>query len=1005
MWSLHFSRRLFGSAALRCEPARTSSSSLRPSAIESKRTNAPLKSCATSQPSSTSSLDTRIRGAKSLQKLFSLCASTAQPPASALSDPRLSAVGRLYALRIIDSSGVLRQPLGDATLACVEFAESATWHLLDQIERYAVTGAVSVPRSKHLVGLLWHSMKIASSLAGSLRGSDPIHVENKGVTAIKSLTHSPPSDALSSRMLSRWSLVRRCLAVVQLVVDGIVAGLARPNGKDVQQLLMLAAEPIFTHIQTNMPHKDEERVEPDEIHQAMEEARCAALRSIEVLAEQCAHLMTDSELVSVFVSCCSKDVSPRLISFLNQSMRDRAARGFINLALQDCVTLFNISKTYKVPSEVMSILLSQLATVPLCDDETSSSPKANRLQHEHSNRPLLVGCDSDALEVWHSSVRKATFADVGRLCRSLYHQECGVELLRNIDSALTNTLGSAAFVSRLSAESRQDTGGVNTDLFSLSSIIHLFAKNNFWESQAVEKVLQVLPQVPLGNSSKDELVVLGDLCWGMLTLRVDVRRIGFLLDHVIPQLKELPIKNTVKLMGGLYNSLGRDAKRTPDEPDTVFSLDRVPMDDLLAYTLNDEDFSATGGSDIHSPSVSSESSGDGRRDKVIRRMKVLRSLFMDRLEEVTDSQNLSNFMFYAAATIKDINEGDYNALCLKWLANSRNPDFMVKVEALSQLLWALQKNRIYHHATLMRIREIVSCLASDNKVVQLCAKFEVCSMGQLALMSHTLMSFNLVTQDLTDALLTRLEALLDGHRADYPSARGRSEVGDWDVKLTSVIWSIVLSDFTLLNFASLDRLIRLIGRINWRRFVKACRHQDLRKVLQIYTSLEVELPKLSAYMPLWPLHNLIPHQVISAAIRDTISARNSVPVSASQDRVRRSLSSFGVRFKGEYAIYRGITVDFAICRNQDSDEFSPDLVIEMDGPCHYNVICGEYSLPHLKIGAMRLLPTGKTLYRNRIIRKLGYTVESISWIDAHRRAIHVAVGNILNRHEITITRK
>ncbi|GBE59676.1 hypothetical protein, conserved [Babesia ovata] len=805
-------------------------------------------------------------------------------------------------------------------------------------------------------------MKIASSLVDSFKGSDLIHAANKGITSSQSITSSCPDDALSRRIRSRWSLVRRCLAVVQLVVDGIVAGLARPNGKDIQQLLMLAAEPIFTEITTNMPNKGRELLTSDELDQGIEEARNAALRSIEVLAEQYAHMMNDSELISVFVSCCSKDVSPRLISFLAQSMRDRAARGFINLALQDCVTLFNTSKIHKVPNEVISVILSQLETVPFCDHEPSSSPKGDQSPPEHSNRPLLVGCDSDALEVWYSSVRKATFADVGKLSRSLYHQDCGIELLRNIDKALCHSLSSASLCSRLASQSRRDSNGVNSDLLSLSSMIHLFAKNNFRECQALEKIMQMLPNIPLGDNSKDELVVLGDLCWSMLTLQVDVRRLGFLLDHLIPRLKGVPIKNTVKLMGGLHNSLSRDSDRILDESDPVFSLDRVPMDDLLSYTLNDEDFSAASSSVIHSLSASGERSGDGRRDEVVKRMEVLRSLFMDRLEvglalcssifmqEVTDSQNMSNFMFYATATLKDISESDYNALCLRWLANSRNPGFSVKVEALSQLLWALQKNRIYHDGMLRRIRDIVSYLRSRSKVVQLSEKLQHCSMGQLALMSHTLMSFNIITPDFTDALLTRLEVLLDGHRADYPSARGRMEVGDWDVKLTSVIWSIVLSDFTSLGFESLDRLIRLIGRVNWERFMKACRHQDLRKVgrhsclsntsqvLQIYTSLEVELPKLSGYLPLWPLHSLIPEDVISAAIRDTISARNSVPVSVSQDRVRRSLSLSGVRFKGEYAIYRGITVDFAICRNQDSEEFLPDLVIEMDGPCHYNVI-------------------------------------------------------------------
>ncbi|ORM39667.1 uncharacterized protein BXIN_0067 [Babesia sp. Xinjiang] len=984
MWSLHLGGKLLDSRVFRRIPFSASSRLEQCPSFESGRLRCLPKEKRCSASSFSPSLDARLRRVQSLPELRQVCFPTTDFPEGAkLSSSQVSAVGQLYALRIIESSGVLRHPLGAGPIEDVDFAECVTWHLLGLLEHYTTNGESSIPRSKHLVGLAWYSMKIASSLATSIESVSKDFV-SKSLDKNSLCVLISPESPLSNQYLSRLSLIRRCIEVGKGILSRLGIGSINLNGKDVQQLLMLSCEKVFVKMSSNSESNDQEvRISPDLEHE-LEEARRAALRSIEGLAEQYAQVMSDSELLSVFVSCCSKDVSPSLVSFLAQSLRDRAASGVLDVSLRDCTAVFNISKAYPVPTEVTSLLMSQLESSCLLAFE--ESPALRDAATAALSRNTSSGTTSDDTEEVRPLIYKTPFSDIGRFSRSLYHLSCSFTLLRNIDRVLSSTLSSTSFCRRLSSRGRPNSRSLSPGVLTISSIVHLLARNNYRSPESLEKVLVVMPVIPWDVTAQDEMILLADLCWSLLTLEIEAWRLGEFLDKLLSRLDTMPLKHCVKLLGGLYNSMNSASGYRADL-DVSATHDRVPMDDLLAYTLND-------GCDMATPDVNAiiypEAFGnlnrDPHRDCVFRYMRSLRALYMSRFNEVEDLQNLSNFMFYVTSILGDLTHVDYTSLCQRWLEISVLRGTTTKVEGLSQVLWSLQKSRIYHEALLLRICDILH------------EKIDSCSMGQLALMSHTLLTFNMNTPRMMVALLNRVEELAD-------EGSGATGMEVWELKFTSVLWSIVLSDFTLLEDSGIYRLLRLLRRVDWDRFMQVCRHQDLRKILQIQTSIDVELQQSPCYdLPLEYV-DVIPNYVISAAIRDTQSVRNSAPLSASQDKARRCFNSLGVRFRCEYEIYYGITVDFALSRNRRSGDFLPDLVVEIDGPHHYNIICGDGNTSYLHGGTLRLLPNGKTEYRNRILRKLGYNVESISWIDAHRRAIHETLHEILHRHHYCFKRR
>lgn len=134
--------------------------------------------------------------------------------------------------------------------------------------------------------------------------------------------------------------------------------------------------------------------------------------------------------------------------------------------------------------------------------------------------------------------------------------------------------------------------------------------------------------IPWDINNTDELALLGDMCWSLLTLKV---KAGLLKDHLecfISRLSDLPMKHSVKLLGGLYNSVGNSFVR--EDPEPRYSTGRESMDDMLAYTLQCASF----------PSISEDNTATSFKNRpdfggdyeAQRYMQRLRHYFMDRVQ-------------------------------------------------------------------------------------------------------------------------------------------------------------------------------------------------------------------------------------------------------------------------------------------------------------------------------------------------------------------------------------
>eukprot|EP00371_Babesia_bovis_P001825 XP_001610472.1 hypothetical protein [Babesia bovis T2Bo] len=873
----------------------------------------------------------------------------------------INIVYQLYIARLLYTSGVFDGAASVDSIGHLDFAECVTWHLLRSILDSTSTWAVSNPRNKHLVGLAWYSSKLATALF-------------LGHTA-PCVTTPPlvgklifPGVVECSRESVRNSLAKHALEVVVTVLSYIHAD-ARPlNGKDIQQLLMLCCEPVF---QLTMENSGTNNI-PSDFNRELEDARRAALRSIEHLAEQYAGVMDDSELLSVFVSCCTKDVRSSVIAFLAQSLRERMSTGRLNVSLRDFTALFNTSKTYNVPGDILTQVIDHLSRSRF---NTGDETILNRDNEVYATDNPTNGIES--MPTMNSSL-----VDFGRFCKSLYHLHCNKTLLGGIDRCLCSILESFKFNHRM-PRGRNGPRGMNSGVVAICSTIHLLARNGYTESRSVDHILPLLPSIPWDDCIQDDMILLADLCWSLLTLHVDASRLAPCFDRLLRTLNDMPLKHCVKLLGGLYNSLGSTGITSEDVETN--DNERVPMDDLLSYTLNESCETLDNTSLLSSIAMNSTDT-DKRSQAAHVYTRSLRSLYMNRFKEVDDVQNISNFMFYITSILNDLNTDELTRLCDHWVYTSSIKGSPIKVEALSQVLWSLQKSRVLHEPLLTRVLHILK------------DKLWSCSIGQLALMSHTLLTFNVNTPDILVPLLSRVEHLVNNEQSNL--ARDV-----YTIKLVSVLWSVALSDITSLGHGDIQRVLHLLSRVDWQLFMRSCRHQDLRKVLQIVTSIEVELCHLRDNELFRGLLCAVPDYVKSAAIDVTRSVSTIAPVSASQDKARRCLLSYGTDFKCEFEIYHGITVDFAISRGEPSTGFNPDLVIEIDGPFHYNILCGTSSLPYIQCGNLRLIANGKTEFRNRILRKLGYAVEPISWMEAHIRPIHNILGVILRRHRYCTKRK
>ncbi|KAK1442051.1 hypothetical protein BgAZ_400810 [Babesia gibsoni] len=868
-----------------------------------------------------------------------------------LSLSNLSVVERICVLRVLESSGVLWKPLEACLIEEARFSQLCFWELLSSLGCFANERDISHIRSKHLVGLVWHLVKVANCLHSSINLDivDPLFIKNSEQSYDSLLIKS--ADETRSWHASKILLYHKTLMLVTQLLIRLKNEKIDMNGKDIQQILMLSREKVFL----SMPNPQEEliprRGTQSDLEHDLLVARREALKCIEELATSYANVLSDAELASVFVSCCTKDISDGLMKTLGADLGERSNKGYLNITIRDCINLLNSSKIELLPKSIIKSLMAQLESCPFKGSLDTQKGISDEKKNSHAGTlSENDACLTNDMEGWKRSFQNATVIDVGRLCRSLYHLNCSKKLLSNLDQKLNSLLISFSFSNRLKTRERPESS-LNAGVMTIASMVHLFARNGFTEWQSLDNMVNTISTIPWNDNIDDEMTILGDLCWSLLTLKVDVELLSEHLSRFITKLEYIPLKQTVKLLGGFYNYLGDECIPRLDS-ERRFASGRETMDEMLAYTLQ---------SSMEPPGFETDQTvkknfmknitREKDNKKVNQYIQGLKCQFMKRMQDIDDAQTISNFMFYIVSTLDNLTTEEYNILCSRWLDISKAPSFSVKVEALSQALWSVQKNRIYHERFLIRVRQLLS------------DRLRYCSMGQLALVSHTMSSYNFLDETFIKSMFNRIDHLAREKDSDYRPLNQRPRHESWDIKLLSVIWSVILSDFTNMDVEIIKKLIGLLRYVDWDIVMETGKHQDFRKILQINNSICIELPKSYSYIDDENAHTLIPDHVICAAKQASQTHSNSSILSVSQDKTRRSLSSLGVNYKGEHEVYCGLTVDFAIAR--DSEEFKPDLVIEMDGPHHYNVVCDECTVPFSQVGPLRLIPNGKTLYRNR----------------------------------------
>lgn len=404
--------------------------------------------------------------------------------AGALNISQLSVVGQLYVLRILNSSGVLYQPSDNCILEEFKFAQEAIWQLLTSLECLLNTGDVTTSRSKHVVGLLWHLVKLANNLS---KGIDLNVVDYQAVkqAASRSAASFTTSTYERSDLVNvRFLLLLRLLTLVAGFLRRLQESAINLNGKDIQQILMLACEDLFLSMPSTSSDSSEGRECASDSSADLVEAKRDALRCIEELVRSYIYVLNDSEITSVYASFFNKPVSQSIMTLLSRGIAERSDKGYLNITMPQCITLFNISKTHHVPKIAIKVLLSQLESCQFRRFR-DGEPKSEEPQYHSSILDIPTAASPivcDAVD-WLYSFCNVTMMDLGRLCKSLYHLKCSDKLLDNFDQRLIPLVKSAYLRTRLRACHQSEDSLLNGNLVTIASIVHLFAKNGYNQCQ------------------------------------------------------------------------------------------------------------------------------------------------------------------------------------------------------------------------------------------------------------------------------------------------------------------------------------------------------------------------------------------------------------------------------------------------------------------------------------------------------------------------------------------
>ncbi|EAN33593.1 RAP domain protein [Theileria parva strain Muguga] len=470
-----------------------------------------------------------------------------------------------------------------------------------------------------------------------------------------------------------------------------------------------------------------------------------------------------------------------------------------------------------------------------------------------------------------------------------------------------------------------------------------------------------------------------------------------LLTKLISTFQDMDTVNKLKLLNSLYlnNNSTLNIKNT-------FNVNNV---NSISKNLFNND--STIDTSVLLENLKNKNNPREWRNLVI---EYIKTYFLNHIEELSNIRYLCNFIFYISSTINNFTLSNYNFLIQRlnaFLQNSiKNYSNnivggvdVITVEGIIQLLWSLQKNNIYHNQLLNNITQSFEEILNSG--------LSHVTLGHISLYCNSLLYFDKLDNHILDSVVSYINSnkLLDN-------------VNDSDfVKLVNIVWCICINNSNNIE-SHIPTISNLLEKVNWDKFKSLSSFKDLRKMNQVLTIVGDHLS--SENCRLSPLPNDLINLITQSCSNNIDYKLNS----KTQDKFRRILQNLNISFKAEHVINNDIVVDFLLLNTTDSAEavladggnaVFPDnelsqgnsnVVIEIDGPYHYNILLDEEDCVHgdiIKYGNINLRLNGKTIYRNNILAKLGYKLISIPWFVIHQYNndnVYNYIKNVLKQYNI-----
>ncbi|BAM38853.1 uncharacterized protein TOT_010000320 [Theileria orientalis strain Shintoku] len=497
------------------------------------------------------------------------------------------------------------------------------------------------------------------------------------------------------------------------------------------------------------------------------------------------------------------------------------------------------------------------------------------------------------------------------------------------------------------------------------------------------------------DSKNIESEVCFNLYWCLSTLGAEFSKLTGLLEKIISHVESTSIVNNLKLLNSLHslfckvnpegvknNVILSSHKNSNEEASTMVNQQSL-LDKINIYR------SSNCGHYDH------ELSKDGEQKLLNETIEYVKRCLLSKTEEFDNSRAIINFIYYITSTINNFTICNYTQL-LERMLRIISDRSGVAIEGLIQLVWSLQNNNVYTPKLLqMLISEFDDMLEASIGTGDDGKGFRRLNTRQISLFLYNLAYFNMLNADLSMKSLSYLK--------DYASKHTNRNVSEDVLNQVNILWAICISNVNSLKGIYKD-VVQCLNTINWDLFAIKSEFEDLRKVMQITALLKLEngLSDLN-----------IPDSVVKMVETSGNTSVDYRVTSVTQDKVRRVLQSKGLDFKCEYEINSQISVDFIVfppkdigmnVQNAHKHSLNGRLVIEIDGPFHYNLLLDPgssgvcYKGDEIAFGNLKLTQNGKTIYRNEILKRLGYSIVSIPWFVGYQKSFYHTIEDILNRH-------